>query len=284
MKNTLAVFYFICGLVFLELMDAVAKLLVSYHYHPAEILVIRSIFIVLVLLLLSTTKRYPLIIRKPRQLLLRGIIGFLSPFGFFLALKTLALADAIVVFFVSTFMITALSALILKERVGIHRLGAVVVGFIGVFIAMNPQGKGSLTAYFWVWLAALSYAYFIVSGRKLSQTSSVNAVVLISNLAVGLVGCLFLPFVWQDVDGRALILIIAMATCALLGSLATTKALQNCEASFLAPFDYLAIVLAALLGFWLFDEVPQHRLWLGALFIVLAGLYTTWREVRGKRA
>lgn len=70
----------------------------------------------------------------------------IAPFFYFTALKELPLADATVIFFSATFILTAASALFFKEQVGVHRRSAVVIGFVGVIVAMNPQGGGNLGA------------------------------------------------------------------------------------------------------------------------------------------
>src|SRR5210317_1333891 len=130
--------------------------------------------------------------RKPRQHALRGCIGFFAPFTFFIALKFLPLADTTVVFFSSTFVLTAASALFLKESVGIHRWSAVVIGFVGVVIAMNPQGEEGLNAYLLLLVATTIYAMIFISGKRLSTTDSVISLVFSLQLGMGFMATLML--------------------------------------------------------------------------------------------
>ena len=129
-------------------MDALARWLVSAEMSAIQLIAIRSwIIIPLILLMLAAkAEMNELATRHPWWHILRGCFGFFAPLALFTSLKSLPLADATVIFFNSAFMLTAASALFLKERVGIHRWSAVVVGFGGVLIAINPRGGGDLQA------------------------------------------------------------------------------------------------------------------------------------------
>jgi drug/metabolite transporter (DMT)-like permease len=128
-----------------------------------------------------------------------GIRGELAELATRNALKFLPLADTTVVFFSSTFVLTAASALFLKESVGIHRWSAVVIGFVGVVIAMNPQGEEGLNAYLLLLVATTIYAMIFISGKRLSTTDSVISLVFSLQLGMGFMATLMLPWVWVPV-------------------------------------------------------------------------------------
>jgi drug/metabolite transporter (DMT)-like permease len=150
-NNLLGIALMMLSMLLFEVMDAVAKWLVSADMSAIQVIAVRSwmILIMIPLILAVRGELGELRVDRPKQHLLRGMLGFLAPFTFFSSLKTLPLADATVVFFSAAFFLTAASALVLKERVGLHRWSAVVIGFAGVVIAMDPRADLLLP---WVWV------------------------------------------------------------------------------------------------------------------------------------
>ena len=235
-----------------------------------------SLFIPMVLLargelnLLST--------RQPLRHLARGMIGALAPFSFFTALKSLPLADASVIFFSAAFILTAASALILKERVGIHRWSAVVVGFVGVVIAMNPTGGGDIVAYLMVVFAAAIYSLIFIWGKQLSDQDSVIALVFSLHLGMGLVASALLPWVWVPVTPRMLVDLALMAGFALCAHYLFAAAFVRAEVSVLAPFEYSMLIWAVAIGYLVWRDMPTSEVWIGAALIITAGIYVAHRE------
>ncbi len=205
-NNLYGICLMMLAVLLFAVMDAMAKWLLVEERPVAQILFFRSWVIVsLILLLLAVRGQLDqLKTRRPGFHLIRGMIGFLAPFCFFLALKSLPLADATVVFFSSSFILTAGSALFLREQVGVHRWSAVVVGFIGVVIAMNPSGDGDLNAYGLVLVSATIYAALFLTGKHLSRNDSVMLLVFSFNFGVGVVATLALPWWWQLPDAATL--------------------------------------------------------------------------------
>jgi len=216
--------------------------------------------------------------RQPAHHLARGMIGFLAPLSFFSALKTLPLADASVIFFSAAFILTAASALFLKERVGIHRWSAVVIGFIGVVIAMNPTGSGDLSAYLMVLCAAIIYSLIFIWGKKLSHADSIIALVFSMNLGMGLVASTFLPWVWVPITWQMLGELTLMAVVALVAHYTFAAAFVRAEISVLAPFEYTMLLWTVAIGYLVWSDVPTTEMWTGAALIIGAGIYVAHRE------
>lgn len=281
-SSNAGIIWILIGTFLLSTMDAVAKFLVEYGFDPAQMIAIRSLIIVPLMLIVTigSNNSHQIRFNKPIPLLLRGLFGFLAPYCFFKGLDTLSLGTATVVFFASTFMTTALSIPMLGEKVGIHRWSAVIVGFIGVFIAMNPQGAQDLTGYFWVLGSALVYSVLFLSGRKLAQTESVFAIVFSFNAMAGVVGFMISPFVWKSMDFNAIKLMVMLSVIAVVGHYCMTKAFKLSEASLLTPFEYSAILWSALLGYIFWQDIPASHVWYGCAIIILCGLYVFWRELR----
>ena len=172
-------------------------------------------------------------------------MGFAAPLCFFLALKKLPLADATVVFYASTFILTGLSALVFKERVGIHRWGAVITGFAGVLIAVNPSGDGELSAYLLVLCSAFVYSLLLLTGKRLTEQDSIISLVFSFNLMIGVVSTALLPLVWIPVSWTIVSILLLLAFFALCGLYLLTTAFSKAQISAVAPFEYTSLVWAS---------------------------------------
>ena len=279
-NNMLGIGFMLLAMLLFETMDALVKWLVLADISVILILFFRSWLIVGMILIYLGLRRELLELRtrKPVQHAVRGLVGFFAPFCFFLSLKTLPLADATVVFFSSTFILTAASALIFHERVGIHRWSAVVIGFGGVVIAMNPGGGGDMTAYLLVLASTVVYSMLFLTGKYLSREDSVMSLVFSFNLGVGVVAILALPWIWQPVPLDSLIKILLLSVIAFAGHFAFYAAFARADVSALAPFEYFALVWATLIGYLVWRDIPATEVWIGAAIITACGLYVVHRE------
>ena len=273
------------GIALLAAMDAVAKLLVIDGIHALQILAMRSVIIVVALLVLFVAKRNLNELRPTRPWIqaIRGIVGIIAPLAFFLSLKSLPLTDAVVTFFTSAFAITIVSAVLLKERVGVHRWCAVIVGYIGVIIAMSPTGTGSLGGYALVLVSSVAYAGLFTSGRWLTETESISSLVFSYNAGSGLVACLLLPWIWSTMQPGDWMLMSLLSLLAVTGHFAMTYAFSVAEASSIAPFEYSALLWAILFDYLLWDSQPVAATLLGAVIIVASALYVLMREKINQR-
>ena len=211
----------------------------------------------------------------------------LSQFGsmtcIFVAFQSLPLASVTAIGFAAPLITTLLSIVILKDRVGIHRWSALIVGFAGVLLITHP-GVGTLQVGA---LFALANATLIstvaIAIRKMSLTESTETLTIIQmTLIAGFTACL-LPFgfatpAWADVG------LLALAG---LGNGTAqywwTKALHLAPPSAVVPFNYLSLVWATLIGLAVWGDVPTVELVLGAIVVVGSGLYILWREAVWRR-
>jgi drug/metabolite transporter (DMT)-like permease len=281
-NNLVGIGFMVSGMFALVLMDAVAKWLVEANISPVQVLAIRSWIIVSVILLVLLVRRdfNALKTRRPIAHGIRGALGFAAPLCFFLALKRLPLADATVVFYASTFILTAMSALVFKERVGIHRWGAVVTGFAGVVIAVDPAGDGEISAYLLVLCSAFVYSLLLLTGKRLTEQDSITSLVFSFNLMIGVVSTLLLPLVWIPVSLTIVSILLLLAVLALCGHYLLTIAFSKAQISAVAPFEYTSLVWATLVGYLFWLDIPSLRVWVGAAIIIASGLYVIHRESR----
>lgn len=272
---------------FLSVMDALVKVLVDGGLAVLQMLALRSWLVVPVMAAwalrgggLSALKT-----RRPGLHLLRVVLGSGAPLMFFTSLKTLPLADATTIFFGTTFLMTALSVPVLKEHVGPHRWAAVIVGFVGVVVAMRPSGDVIDVGALYALGASVSYALFMLVTRKLGSSESALKQVLYFHLGLCLLATASLPFVYRPYTGDEVALVAVIGVLVVGGHLCLTRGFSVAPVGVVAPFEYSAMIWAAALGYLVWGDVPGPFVVVGAALIVLSGLYLTYREARaGVRA
>jgi len=278
----------LAGIALLSAMDVVVKLLVTDGVSVLHILAIRSWLIVAVMLLWHKARGRLgelMPVRKVHQGI-RAFLGILAPLLFFYGLRYLPLTDSVVVFFTSTLAVTFLSALILGEKVGIHRWSAVVVGYIGVIIAMRPSGEGQIIGYALALGGSLGYAYLFLSGRYLSQTETVSSLVFFYNFGVAVTSSLWILLVANEllvnVPLSTLAGIITIAALAVCGHYLVTMAFSKAQVSLIAPIEYTGLIWAIVFDYLIWQVAPQAATLIGAVIIIGSGLYVMHRERKNK--
>lgn len=219
----------------------------------------------------------------------RGILLAIATACFFAALQYLPLAEAITIYFVQPVLLTVLSALFLGEAIRLRRVAAIIVGLIGVLIILQP----SLVMFGWPALlpliTALSMACYVVLTRRLvSQVHPYQmqlVVGLTATLTLGvalLIGPIFdIPwtsFAWPT--NQQIIWVAYMGITATVGHIFIVWAASNAPANVLAPFQYLEIITATILGYLVFRDVPAASTILGSTIIIASGIYLFNRERR----
>lgn len=263
----------------LSVMDAMVKWMVMQENHPVQLLAIRG-WITLLFFSLLFVKKGPGNFTSPkwRPQLVRGLFGACAPILFFLALKTLPLAEATALFFSSTFMMTALSAWFLKEPVGFHRWFAVIIGFCGVLLITRPGAEAFRIEALYVFGASLAYSILIVSGRWLSRSDSALSLVFYFNLALVIVCTVPLLWLWQPMTVQIWLGTGSFAILAFLGHLGLAQAFKIAPVGIIAPFEYMAMVWATILGFLIWGDLPSTFSFGGMLVIIFSGIYILHRE------
>jgi drug/metabolite transporter (DMT)-like permease len=276
-------------------MDGIGKYLAMYAaMSPAQVSFYRF-FIQMILTAMLVVGLYGFAALRPNRLWLNVVRGFLigvSSFLFFWAIKYIPLADAMAIFFVEPFILTALSAFFLGERVGWRRWSAIVVGFIGALIVIQPSfavfGVVSLLP---VGTAALVAVYLLMN-RALGTHDKPLVMQFVAGASASALMGAVLAFGWgagaEDfmpslpISGFAFMLVLAMAAIATLGHVMVVQAFQIAPASLLAPFQYVEIITAVLVGVWVFSDVPSLSKVVGIVVIIGSGLFIFWREQQVK--
>jgi len=280
-----------CMLV-LPFMDAIAKYMANVEgMSPGQVNFYRFFFQVACILpfLLAIQGRSALSAKRPGLNLLRGVLHGAASLMFFTAVKYMPLADVFAIYFVEPFILTALSAVFLGEKVGWRRWLAIVVGFGGAMIVIQPSYEVfGLTSLLPVACAFL-YALYMFLNRAIGEA---DTPVTMQTMA-GIGGTLFMGavLVGGDAAGQADFAIslptswLGLALLVILGSISgyahlIVRAFRMAPLSVLAPFQYFEIIAATILGYALFNDFPTVSKWVGILIIVGSGLFILWREQR----
>ncbi|ATE66575.1 DMT family transporter [Rhizorhabdus dicambivorans] len=222
--------------------------------------------------------------QRPRAHLIRSMIGIIAILLNFGALIRLPLADAVTIGFTAPIFATILSVLLLGEKVGVQRWFAVALGFVGVALIVRPGGMmldhlGLLMAIG----GAVGTAGVTVTIRQLGATEHPGAIVLWFFLASSLVSGVGMLFVAQPHSASAWMALIVAGVAGAGAQVAMTSSLHAAPVSVIAPFDYLQIIWATLIGWLVWTALPDANILLGAALIAASGLYTAWREHRLRR-
>lgn len=212
--------------------------------------------------------------------ILRSLLLLLATVCFVIALHFVPMADASAVGKVGPLMLTALSIPLLGERVGPRRWAAVVVGFIGALIIIRPGMGSAHWALFLPLLTAFFFALYSIATRKLSRVDPPQTTFLYTGVVGTLVASAAVPFFWRAPDLFGWTLMIGSGVFAGLGHLSLIQAYKRAPASALAPFAYVQLVWATLVGYAVFGDFPDAPTILGALIIIASGVYVVYREGR----
>lgn len=263
--------------------DALIKWLVV-TYHPMQIMFCRSFFTFFLLLgyVLHRSSWTGLKSNNMGYQALRAVIMAASIPFYIYAFKILPLADAYAVAYVAPLFMAIFSIPILGEKVEKHAWIAICIGFSGILIMMRPDSivfsLGGLAAL----AGGILWALALVMGRKLSQTEKNLSLTLWFMGACFLMSSFFTPFYWQSPSFGDWGLFALSGMLGGIALMAITRAFELAPAAIVAPLDYLIFVFGALIGYVVWGDIPDTFVIIGALVLVLSGLYLVYHEARRK--
>lgn len=273
----------VATLVF-AILGAIVKFL-SPRYPLGEITFCRSFFMLLPVFAVAAGGPgglRSLVTDRPGSHARRAIAGGLGVLTTFATLRYLPFADATALTFSAPLFLTALAIPLLGERVGIYRSAAVVIGFMGVILIVQPHASHDNPAnLFGVALGVLSgmcVALAQLAVRSLKDEPAVRTVVYFGAF-LSLATLLTLPFGWRWpenwMDGG---LLIATGLIGGVGQLLMTQSYRLADASMLAPYDYVQLIWALVIGYVVFDEMPVPLVFAGAALVAATGIFIALRE------
>ncbi len=257
--------------------DALGKYMVG-TYAVGQLLLLRACAALLVLAPLIWRHRTDFVrMERPALQLLRVILSTLEVAAFFLSVAYLPLADVITYWLACPVFVAALSAIVLGERVGWRRWSAILIGFLGVVIAMRPSAQTFSGPAMIALGGSLCFSVLMLITRSLRATPDI---VMASTQFVGtfLLGAAMSPFGWVTPSLSSLALFATAGCISVSALLCVNRSLKLAPASVVVPYQYSMIVWAVLFGLIVFGDVPSTATIVGAAIIIGAGLYIFLRE------
>ena len=270
--------------LFMNLNNAILKLLTE-SLPVGEIMFLRSgIILPLVIGYVSMRGRMAALqIYRWQGHITRGICLGCSAYLFILSVQFLPLGMTVALTFAAPLLITAMAGPLLKEEVGWRRWSAVGVGFIGILVITRPGSDVFQIIALLPIACAFAGAGRDVITRGMTAGESSLAIMVTANLFMAGFGLLSLPFGWVLPDARSLFFVGVCVPLVLVGHYTMIEAFRYAEAGLVSPFRYSAIVWAGLLGYIIWDDVPDIWSITGTFIVIISGLYILQREVIRKR-
>tara|TARA_Y100001968_G_scaffold138653_1_gene126769 strand:+ start:2693 stop:3562 length:870 start_codon:yes stop_codon:yes gene_type:complete len=280
-KNLYGALFMILSMFGYASTDAVIKY-IGLILPLSEIIFLRGVIAVFFLFILTYIRKELIITIKKSQLkfLILRVLGDVGCTVFFLtALINMKLATATAILQCLPLALTFAAALFLKEKVGIKRWSAIIIGFTGVLIIIEPASND----FNYYSLLALLAVFFIVirdiATKKLDPSIPSTYVSFITAISVTLTGLFFSPF--QDWIVPTFEIILGLSATALfliVGILFNVMCMRVGEVSFVVPFRYSIIIFAIIYGIIFYNEIPDFQMISGTMIIISTGLYTLYRE------
>jgi drug/metabolite transporter (DMT)-like permease len=270
---------FMLGAVFLFALNSAAGKWLVATYPVGEFMGIRAAITLVLLSPFIWRAGHDAFVNAPRPGLqiLRVVLSSLEVAMFFWAVSYLPLADTTTFYLAGPIYVTALSVLLLRERVGWRRWIAVLVGFIGVVVALRPSSASFTLPALIALVGSVFYALLMIATRALRET---NETVLLTGQFVGALvfGAASVPFGWIMPSAFDLLFIGSLGIASLCALFCVVRSLKLASASVVVPYQYTLLIWAVLFGWAAFGELPDAYTLAGAAIIVAAGLYIFWRE------
>jgi drug/metabolite transporter (DMT)-like permease len=265
--------------------DVLAKFAVT-GIPVVQMLALRSAFVMLVLLPYFLRAGGLALFRtgQARLHLARLVFMFFSILAFFHALSLLPLAMVVALGFSTPIFVTALSRPMLGERVDGARWAAVLFGFAGTIVVVNPTMAGFSAIALLPLLSAMGWAMVQLLARKLTRTDSDATILVYLNTGLVVAFGALAPLAWVEIEAAA------VGVCFLLGVLMVAaqwlmlRAIRLAPIATVTPFQYLELPLAIAFGWAIWSEWPGPHVFAGAAMIVASGLFVVWTERRRARA
>lgn len=272
----------IAAFFLLAVMNVFAKLLADTH-HVMEIAFYRNLIATLpfLFLIFAMGKRDIMTINSNvKGIIARAVIGTISLATTFAAFAAMPMADTTAFLFTASLVVPALGFFFLGENVGKYRWGAIVVGFIGVLIMLQPTGAFNSLGVTLALSAAAMHATLQTILRSLGKTEKPQTVTFYF-VAIGtLVAALPMPWIftvptWDDVP-----LLIACGLSGMGAQFLLSLAYRNAPAAIVTVFNYSGIIWATAFGWFIWNDWPTMPIWIGGGIVIASNLFILWRESR----
>jgi drug/metabolite transporter (DMT)-like permease len=277
---TRAIVLFASGVSLFPFLNAAVKLL-GAHYPVSQIVWARFTghLLVMLLVFLPQYGRRLFATRRPGVQIARSFLMLASNSLFVIAIARVPLATASAIGFTSPLIVTALSVPLLHESVGIRRWSAVLIGFAGALLVIRPGGGMQDPAVLLLLLGSAAYALYQIATRWVSLYDDAAVGIVFSALLGSLAMSAVLPFVFvMPRDPLDIAMFCSLGIFGGAGHYLVIRAFQYGQAAVIAPLGYLELIGTATLGYLIFGNFPDLWTWVGAIIIIVSGVYIALRE------
>jgi drug/metabolite transporter (DMT)-like permease len=282
----LGVLLMLLGMVMFSLNDVLGKWLVA-TYSVGQLMLIRSIaaMVVLAPFFWKVGWRRLVDVERPKLHLVRAALFAFEASAFYFAVAYMPLADAMTYWLAAPIYVAAMSPLLLGEKVGWRRWTAIIVGFIGVVIALEPSRETFALPALIALAGSLAFSFAMVLSRTLRTTPDTTLVfwqVAGAAIFAG-VWCIADPAGWAPVSSIDFGLLSLLGVVAMGAHMLVNRSLKLADAATVVPLQYSLLLWAVVFGWMFFGDAPRSAMLIGAGFIVASGLFIFFREQQLKR-
>lgn len=211
---------------------------------------------------------------RPRDHVVRGVLGLVGLCLNFWAVKLLPLAEQTALFFAMPLMVTVLAIPLLAEKVDARRWAGVLLGFVGILVVARPTGDVSAFGVFIALSGAFCTALVAIAVRRLGASEPEIRTVFYFFTLSAIISAFFLPWYWSWPTWSSFACLVASGLTGTVGQLLMTRAYAEAPAGFLSPFNYVSIIYSTFFGWLLWGEWPHMAVFIGSAIVIAAGLLT----------
>jgi drug/metabolite transporter (DMT)-like permease len=270
----------ITAMVVLPFLDATAKYLGQQGVPVLQIVWARLFFGAFLTMPFALRLAGPkgLVPNMPVMHTIRAALMIAATAFFFMGLHYLSIADTLAIFFVQPLIVTLLSPFVLGETVGLRRWIAVIVGFIGTLIIIRPGFQVLNPGVFFALASGASLAIYLLLTRRISGSAPAMVTTFYTSLMGGIIMSVLVLFVWQTPTPAQWGFMVLLSAIANGGHFLIIRAYDHAEASLLAPLAYSEMIVATILGWYIFGDFPDVWTFVGVAILIACAIYISWRE------
>ena len=215
-----------------------------------------------------------------KQHFLRAILGLPAMLLYFSALVLLPIEKLTAISFVVPLIVTILAVFFLGEKIYIYRTLALLLGFIGMLVIIRPGFVDISIGVYMVLFSALLWSINIIITKKISKDDSAITILAYQSIFMSLLSFFIVLFFWEMPSLKTFIYLILAAMCGTVLHLTLNHAFKLVDVSMTQPYSFLNLVFASIIGYFVFDEIPDLYTWIGALIIFTGVLIISYREMK----
>ena len=215
-----------------------------------------------------------------KQHFLRAILGLPAMLIYFSALVLLPIEKLTAISFIVPLIVTILAVFFLGEKIYIYRTLALMLGFSGMLVIIRPGFVDISIGVYMVLFSALLWSINIIITKKISKDDSAITILAYQSIFMSLLSFFIVLFFWEMPSLKTFIYLILAAMCGTVLHLTLNHAFKLVDVSMTQPYSFLNLVFASIIGYFVFDEMPDLYTWIGALIIFTGVLIISYREMK----